>query len=399
MLDFADVVVINKFERRGAEDALRDVRRQLARNREQFHIDPAELPVFGTVAARFNDDGVTALYQHLRGVLAGHGLVVHDGTLAPGPSKTSTGIGVIVPPARQRYLAEIAEAVRTTTSGPPRRRASPSPPAAVGDRRAARRSGQATPTTSSRSSGVAAERARAGESVKLLEAWPAQKSAVSGARPARSGRRCRARSCRSSRVPHFDDHGELVRWLRSENLPGHFPFTAGVFPFKREGEDPARMFAGEGGPARTNRRFQLLVRGPAGDPAVDRVRLGHAVRLRPGRAPRHLRQGRQLRRLDRHARRHEGALRRVRPVRPDDIGVDDDQRAGADDPRDVPEHRHRPAARSRSRGAKAGRRPTTRRPTSGRGRCAPSGARCRPTSSRRTRARTPASSRPSSRSA
>src|SRR6185312_10464058 len=81
MLDFAEVVAINKFERRGAEDALRDVRRQYARNRELFHVDQASLPVFGTVAARFNDDGVTALYQHLRHVLGEHGLVTHQGAL------------------------------------------------------------------------------------------------------------------------------------------------------------------------------------------------------------------------------------------------------------------------------------------------------------------------------
>ena len=81
MLDFAEIIVINKFERRGADDALRDVRRQFARNRELFDVDQASLPVFGTVASRFNDDGVTALYQHLRGVLGEHGLVTHEGAL------------------------------------------------------------------------------------------------------------------------------------------------------------------------------------------------------------------------------------------------------------------------------------------------------------------------------
>ena len=112
MLDFAQVIAINKFERRGADDALRSVRRQFARNRELFHTDPAELPVFGTVAARFNDDGVTALYQYLRGLLADKGLVVHEGALAPVAGRTSSGVGVIVPPARQRYLAEVADTVR-----------------------------------------------------------------------------------------------------------------------------------------------------------------------------------------------------------------------------------------------------------------------------------------------
>ena len=102
MLDFAEVIVINKFERRGADDALRDVRRQYARNRELFHADLDALPEFGTVASRFNDDGVTGLYQYLRDVLREHGLPSHDGVLATVTTKTSTGIGVIVPPARQR---------------------------------------------------------------------------------------------------------------------------------------------------------------------------------------------------------------------------------------------------------------------------------------------------------
>jgi len=112
MLDLADVVVVNKLERRGAEDALRDVRKQVARNREAFGTPPEALPVFGTIAARFNDDGVTALYQHLRDELAGRGLPVSEGRLAPVPHRASTKVSSIVPPSRSRYLAEIAEAVR-----------------------------------------------------------------------------------------------------------------------------------------------------------------------------------------------------------------------------------------------------------------------------------------------
>ncbi|HTH07620.1 MAG TPA: cobalamin-dependent protein, partial [Ilumatobacteraceae bacterium] len=113
MLDHAQIVVINKFERRGAEDALRDVRRQYARNHELFSTDLESLPVFGTVAARFNDDGVTAVYHCLRGVLAEHGLNLPDGALAPVATRTSTHIATIMPPSRQRYLAEIAEGVRS----------------------------------------------------------------------------------------------------------------------------------------------------------------------------------------------------------------------------------------------------------------------------------------------
>ncbi len=112
MLDFADVVAINKFERRGAADALRDVGRQLVRNREAFGKQPADMPVYGTSAATFNDDGVTALYQHLRGLLAEHDVPFVDGTLPPVQVKQSSGIRQVVPGDRVRYLAEITETVR-----------------------------------------------------------------------------------------------------------------------------------------------------------------------------------------------------------------------------------------------------------------------------------------------
>ena len=108
--------------------------------------------------------------------------------------------------------------------------------------------------------------------------------------------------------PRFDGWGDRLRFLMKENLPGSYPYTGGVFPYRREGEDPTRMFAGEGTPERTNRRFHYLSRGPAGGAPLDRVRLGDAVRRGPARAPGHLRQGRQLRRVDRDARRREEAL-------------------------------------------------------------------------------------------
>ena len=259
MLDFAEVIAINKFERRGAEDALRDVRRQFARNRELFHVPIEDLPIYGTVASRFNDDGVTALYQHLRGLLAERGLTVHEGALEPVGHKASTGFGVIVPSSRQRYLAEIADSVRgyhartATQAELARRRQQLAATAAM----LTERELDATEVTT-----LEAETARRldPDVVDLLEAWPARRAELTG--PDRAVRE----SLSGTKVPKLalprhDDHGELVRWLRSENLPGYFPFTAGVFPFKREGEDPARMFAGEGGPARTNRRFKYLSEG------------------------------------------------------------------------------------------------------------------------------------------
>ena len=259
MLDFADAVAINKFERRGAEDALRDVARQLVRNREDFTKTPEDMPVFGTVASRFNDDGVTALYQFLRGELAARGLAAGAGSLAPVTGRTSTGLSEIVPSARSRYLAEIVETVHGYHA------------ATAAQSQIARRLQQVETTAElleERSLPASDVRAIAAETAdelapadrKLLEAWPARVAELTGPdRPVRES--LSGTLVPKLSLPTFVDHGEQLRWLRAENLPGHFPYTAGVFPLKREGEDPARMFAGEGGPARTNRRFHLLAEG------------------------------------------------------------------------------------------------------------------------------------------
>jgi methylmalonyl-CoA mutase len=255
MLDFADAVAINKFERRGAADALRDVARQLVRNREAFTSSPDEMPVFGTSAATFDDDGVSALYQHLRDELTGHGLQVKQGQLAPVSGKQSTRVSTVIPPSRVRYLAEVAETVRThhhTTDQ-----------TAAAARRlqhletAARELGETT--QDGLRDLVESARAALPERVRTaLAEWPATVASYA----ADEGRTSLA-GTRVPRValPRFTDHGDLVRWWGRENLPGRFPFTAGVFPHKRQDEDPTRMFAGEGDAARTNRRFHLLAEG------------------------------------------------------------------------------------------------------------------------------------------
>ncbi|WP_183093717.1 fused isobutyryl-CoA mutase/GTPase IcmF [Nocardioides stalactiti] len=254
MLDFADAVAINKFERRGAADARREVARQLVRNREAFGQQPDDMPVFGTSAATFADDGVTGLYQFLRDQLTGHGLAVDAGTLAPVTGKTSTRIQQVLPPERVRYLAEIADTVRdyheqTEQLAALARRAQAfevvaGEAAATGE----------DATVAARLAALAPEtpawlRDRLAEWPELVASYAAEdtgRESLSGNRIPRVA------------VPSFEDHGELVRFWRRENLPGSFPFTGGVFPFKRENEDPARMFAGEGDPFRTNRRFKLL---------------------------------------------------------------------------------------------------------------------------------------------
>jgi methylmalonyl-CoA mutase len=266
MLDFADVVAINKFERRGGADALRDVSRQLIRNREAFGARPEDMPVFGTSAATFNDDGVTALYQHLTPLLAEHGLPRVDGVLPRVASRTSTDAASVIPPPRVGYLAEIAATIR----GYHERTARQAAAVRRVQRLAAVRaevSGDAERTLASVLE--QAEREVGEDSAALIADWPAIKDAYSGqeqvvrVRDRELRTRLRRESLSGSQIPRvalprYADHGDLLRFLREENLPGYFPFTAGVFPFKREGEDPARMFAGEGGPFRTNRRFKLL---------------------------------------------------------------------------------------------------------------------------------------------
>ncbi|MEV0379161.1 fused isobutyryl-CoA mutase/GTPase IcmF [Nonomuraea sp. NPDC050643] len=286
MLDFAEAVVINKYERRGAEDALRDVRRQLVRNREAFGVSPDEMPVFGTIAARYNDAGVTALYQHLKPLLpTGEG----PGLLAPVQGRTSKASAAIVPPARVRYLADIAETVRGY-------HAETLAQAEVARRRQQLAAVRDLLTEEGAREAEHVERELSDESRALLDAWPAVKERYTADelvvkvrdreihtplwRETLSGNRIPRVA-----LPRYSDHGDLLRFLRGENLPGMFPFTAGVFPFKRDDEDPTRMFAGEGDPFRTNRRFKLLSEGqPATrlSTAFDSVTLyGHDPDLRP----------------------------------------------------------------------------------------------------------------------
>ncbi|HET6835402.1 MAG TPA: fused isobutyryl-CoA mutase/GTPase IcmF [Acidimicrobiales bacterium] len=286
MLDFAEAVAINKFERRGADDALRDVRRQLQRNRESFGTPLEDLPVFGTIAARFNDDGVTALYQHLRGLLGEHGLATGGGALAPVEGRVPTGFAAIVPPARSRYLADVAETVREhhrrtdeQVAAARRRQAlrTTRELLAHADAGVAEVAGATAAASAANEVGALledAERALDAESRALLDDWPATVEAYSGDEHVVTVRDREIRtavtdvSLSGTHVPRValprhqaDDEGTLLRWLRNENLPGRFPFTGGVFAFKREGEDPTRMFAGEGDAFRTNRRFHLLSTG------------------------------------------------------------------------------------------------------------------------------------------
>ena len=272
MLDFADLVAINKFDRRGAEDALRDVRKQYQRGHELFTTSPDEMPVYGTIASRFNDDGVTALYGGILKAFSGLGPAEWPTSLIIPESSFSSARRAIVPPDRRRSLAEVAETVRGYLANADQQakiarerqqlRAAKTMLEAAGDT-----ASEATLDKLTADRGEALTR----ESHKLLDEWPALRESYSGdelvtkvrdreIRTALTTTSLSGTTVRKVALPDYEDDGELLKWLLRENLPGRFPFTAGVFPFKREDEDPTRMFAGEGDPFRTNERFKFLSR-------------------------------------------------------------------------------------------------------------------------------------------
>ncbi len=299
MLDFAEFVAINKFDRKGAADALRDVAKQVQRNREAWGTKTDEMPVFGTMASRFNDDGVTALYQALLPRLAAIGMPVAQGLLPIAATRHSTHETPIVPGARIRYLADIADTVRSYKK-------------AARAQAALAREIQQLRASAAMLARDKPERSRAAEAVvnlaeqrearqdpraaRLLVDWPALQAAYAGdeyvvkirdkeIRTALTHTTLSGSKVRKVALPTFEDHGEILKWLLLDNVPGAFPYTAGTFQFKREGEDPTRMFAGEGDAFRTNTRFKLLSAGmPAKrlSTAFDSVTLyGNDPALRP----------------------------------------------------------------------------------------------------------------------
>ena len=302
MLDFAEIVAINKFDRKGAADALRDVAKQVQRNKEAFTTAPAQMPVFGTQAARFNDDGVTALYQALKVRLGELGLPLKEGRLPAVNVRHSTNQTPIVPPARTRYLAEISDTVRGYKT---RVRQQARLVREVQQlRETARMLEQDDPKKSGEHGAratvlkLADQRAEKvdRDAAKLIEQWPDMQKAYAGdeyvvkirdkeIRTALTTKSLSGITIRKVVLPQFEDHGEIVKWLMLDNVPGSYPYTAGTFAFKRENEDPTRMFAGEGDAFRTNRRFKLLSEGmPAKrlSTAFDSVTLyGNDPDLRP----------------------------------------------------------------------------------------------------------------------
>jgi len=260
MLDFADLIVINKFDKRGSLDALRDVRKQFQRNHDLWHEDVNTMPVFGSIASQFNDPGVNTVFNELMDKLWPKNTLKD---LPEGESQKQ----YIIPPARVRYLSEITETIHSYDKE-------------VEEQSAVARKLYGVNSTIELVKGTEAEAALekvktaleqdlSREHKELLENWEAKKEAyqqdefVYKVRDKEIKIENYTKSLSQNKIPKvvlpkYKDWGEILKWVKQENVPGEFPFTSGVFPFKRRGEDPTRMFAGEGGPERTNKRFHYL---------------------------------------------------------------------------------------------------------------------------------------------
>ena len=264
MLDFADVVAINKFDKRGAQDALRDVRKQFKRNHDLWEAQDDELPVVGTIASQFNDPGTNELYRRMMNTLAEKTGAELTSTLAAEQSNSEKVF--IIPPARTRYLSEIAETNRAYDRWVDKQ-------ADLAGRV------QAVKTAAREVEGPASEaldKVRKQLELDLdarlhdwLKAWPKLQARYAASAYVFKVRGKDIRIPTTSKslshqdipkvaLPALRGWRDLAKWHLQENLPGSFPYTAGIYPFKREGEDPTRMFAGEGGPERTNRRFHYV---------------------------------------------------------------------------------------------------------------------------------------------
>ncbi len=257
MLDFADLIAINKFDKRGALDAIRDVKKQYQRNHDLWHDDPDTMPVYGTIASQFNDPGVNTLFNTLMVKLFGD----QSENLPEGDSEKQ----YIIPPARIRYLSEITETIRRYNQEVDEQ-------AEIATKLFAIDQVLALVPESGESLNAKKEELQQDltrDNLSILEGWESKKQSYTKEHftyQVRS-KEIKVENFTTSLshhkipkivLPKFKDWGAILRWSLQENAPGFFPYTAGVFPFKRKGEDPTRMFAGEGGPERTNKRFHYL---------------------------------------------------------------------------------------------------------------------------------------------
>ncbi|MBU8848987.1 MAG: methylmalonyl-CoA mutase family protein [Desulfobacterales bacterium] len=273
MLDYADIVVVNKYEKRGSEDALRDVRKQVQRNRKAWNTDPKDLPVYGTIASKFNDDGITAFYHELLDLIAEKKNIKYKSDIPRTDRKESSSKTIIIPGERTRYLAEIADTLREY------HKITEEQSEAVRKRWHLIEASKTMEDMSLDQLPDALEKFRQAvadaqslveeETDKIINEFNTCKEMYEKDELVYHvrGKEFRAplysESLSHSKIPkislpQFKDPGEQYKWMRKENFAGNFPYVAGVFPLKRADEDPTRMFAGEGGPEDTNQRFKLL---------------------------------------------------------------------------------------------------------------------------------------------
>jgi isobutyryl-CoA mutase len=273
MLDFADIIAINKFDKRGALDAQRDVRKQFARNHQLWHDDPDKMPVYGTIASQYNDPGMNLFYKALIGIInekTGAGFV----TKMPPEAGMADKI-FIIPSNRTRYLSEIAETVRNYNKWAEKQAEVAQRMQAIHDtlkmlKAKGVEQGDLNAVLEEENKKIETE--LDGKTKFILETWPlkvgsyVQPDYIFQVRDKKIKIKTHVESLSHTNIPKislpkYKGWGDIVKWNLKENVPGEFPYAAGVFPFKREGEDPTRMFAGEGGPERTNKRFHYLSKG------------------------------------------------------------------------------------------------------------------------------------------
>ncbi|MEO4054043.1 fused isobutyryl-CoA mutase/GTPase IcmF [Solibacillus sp. CAU 1738] len=267
MIDYADLIVINKFERKGSEDALRQVQKQYQRSHELWNADLNTMPVYGTIASQFNDKGTNSLFAALVSKI-NEKFELNWETSYEQFIKTQKQ-NVIIPNDRRYYLREITDTVR----GYHKKSAQQVDFARkLYQLEGAKKQLPTTETTLIASIDLLIEGVTnelTAESKRILGNWSALKEAYAGeefvtkVRDKEIRTILRTSSLSGTKIPKvalpkYEDYGEILRWVYAENVPGEFPYTAGVFPFKREGEDPKRQFAGEGTPERTNKRFHYL---------------------------------------------------------------------------------------------------------------------------------------------
>jgi len=273
MLDYADIVAINKFDKNGASDAIRDVRKQYARNHDLWHDEPNTMPVYGTIASQYNDPGLDRLFIEL--MLKVNALAKNQFKIDWPASKEVSAKTFIIPPDKTRYLSEINETLRKYKKWADAQ-------ASLADKlyglKIAKQELKAIHPNKPELAKYLEELSQNvikqldADNLEIIEKWDATKKEFENEQYIYKvrGKEIKVDTHTESlshtkipkiALPKYKGFGEILQWNLQENVPGKFPYTAGVFPFKREGEDPIRMFAGEGGPERTNKRFHYLSKG------------------------------------------------------------------------------------------------------------------------------------------